>query len=62
VADRGPTPPRARAVAPPSHLGARLVTGPLGRGVAFALDFLAALARALRGRPEHPEERRAARD
>jgi hypothetical protein len=38
------------------------VTGPLGRGVAFALDFLAALARALRGRPEHPEERRAARD
>jgi len=41
----------------PRDLGARLLTGPLGRGVAFVLDFAAALIRAARGRPEHPEER-----
>ena len=41
------------------HLGARLVTGPSARGAAFLLDFAAALIRAAKGRPEHPEERRA---
>ena len=40
------------------RLGARLVTGPAGRGLAFAIDFCAALIRAARGHPEHPEERR----
>ena len=40
------------------RLGARLVTGPAGRAAAFAIDFCAALIRAARGHPEHPEERR----
>jgi hypothetical protein len=42
---------------PATHPGARLVTGRAGRGAAFAIDFFAALIRAARGRPEHPEER-----
>ena len=41
------------------RLGARLLTGPAGRATAFAIDFCAALIRAARGHPEHPEERRA---
>lgn len=41
----------------PDQLPARLVTGAGARGIAFALDFVAALIRAARGRPEHPEER-----
>ncbi|HKJ35222.1 MAG TPA: hypothetical protein VKA36_01525 [Solirubrobacterales bacterium] len=45
----------------PARLGARLATGPLGRGAAFAIDFCAALIRAARGHPEHPEERGARR-
>ncbi len=40
------------------HLGARLVTSPAGRGLAFFLDFSAALVRAARGDSRHPEERR----
>jgi hypothetical protein len=40
------------------RLASRIVTGPVGRGGAFAVDFCAALLRAARGRPEHPEERR----
>lgn len=40
-----------------SHL-AGLVSGPVGRGVAFAGDFVAGLWRALRGDPRHPEERK----
>lgn len=40
------------------HLGARLVTGPVARGTAFVADFTAALIRAARGNPRHPEERR----
>jgi hypothetical protein len=40
------------------HLGARLVTGPAARGAAFVADFAAALIRAARGNPRHPEERR----
>jgi hypothetical protein len=37
---------------------AGIVSGPLGRGVAFALDFAAAIWRTLRGDPRHPEERK----
>jgi hypothetical protein len=37
---------------------AGLVSGPIGRGAAFALDFVAALWRTLRGDPRHPEERK----
>jgi hypothetical protein len=40
------------------HLGARAVTGPAGRLIAFVIDLLAALIRIVRGRPEHPLERR----
>ena len=40
------------------RLGARLVTGPAGRGLGFAIDFLSALLRAARGDRRHPEERR----
>jgi hypothetical protein len=47
-----------RRQAPASHLGARLVTGSAARGIAFLADFLAALIRAARGNPEHPEERK----
>jgi transketolase len=34
----------------PERLRAWLVTGPLGRGLAFAIDFAAALRALLRGR------------
>lgn len=37
---------------------AGIVSGPLGRGVAFVGDFVAALWRTLRGDPRHPEERK----
>jgi hypothetical protein len=37
---------------------AGIVSGPLGRGVAFVLDFAAAIWRTLRGDPRHPEERK----
>jgi len=37
---------------------AGLVSGPVGRFVAFVGDFAAALYRAMRGDPRHPEERR----
>lgn len=37
---------------------ALIVSGPAGRGVAFAGDFVAALYRTLRGDPRHPEERK----
>ncbi len=37
---------------------AGLVSGPLGRGLAFVVDFVAAVWRALRGDPRHPEERK----
>lgn len=46
------------AAPPPAGRRARLVTGPAARGLAFAIDFCAALLRAARGNPEHPEERR----
>jgi hypothetical protein len=36
----------------------RVLTGPLGRGGAFLVDFAAALIRIARGDPTHPEERR----
>ena len=42
---------------PAAHYGARLLTGPLGRAGAFAIEFVAALTRAARGRG-HPDERR----
>lgn len=42
----------------PAGRRARLVTGPAARGLAFAVDFVAALIRAARGTPGHPEERR----
>ena len=35
---------------------ARLYTGPLGRGSAFALEFAAALLRGIRGESSHPED------
>jgi len=41
------------------RLGARAVTGSAARGLAFFADFAAALIRAARGNPRHPEERRA---
>ena len=37
---------------------AGLVSGPIGRGVAFAVDFVAAIWRTLKGDPRHPEERK----
>jgi hypothetical protein len=37
---------------------AGLVSGSLGRGLAFAGDFAAALWRTFRGDPRHPEERK----
>lgn len=37
---------------------ARLYTGPLGRGSAFALEFAAALIRGIRGEAGHPEDGR----
>ena len=50
--------PERRGAQPPRSLRARLVTGPGARGLAFTLDFAAALVRTIRGNPEHPEERR----
>jgi hypothetical protein len=37
---------------------ARAISGSPGRVLAFVLDFIAALWRALRGDPRHPEERK----
>jgi hypothetical protein len=45
------------AVRRSDRIGARLATGSLARLAAFFLDLLAALLRAARGRPGHPEER-----
>ena len=42
--------PAARSIGRADRLRAWLVTGPLGRAIAFTLDFLAALWQALRGR------------
>jgi hypothetical protein len=42
--------PAARALAAADRFRARLVTGRVGRGAAFGLDFLAALRRGLTGR------------
>jgi hypothetical protein len=43
---------------PADRAVAGLATGPLGRLTAFVLDLGAALLRAARGDPHHPEERR----
>lgn len=40
---------------------AGVVSGPLGRFVAFVGDLVAALWRTFRGDPRHPEERKVAR-
>jgi len=40
------------------HQLAGLVSGSPGRLIAFVGDFVAALYRAVRGDPRHPEERR----
>jgi hypothetical protein len=42
--------PAARAIGRADRIRAWLVTGPLGRAIAFGLDFLAALRQALGGR------------
>jgi transketolase len=41
---------RSRYPGPLGRLGAWLVTGPLGRGLAFAIDFAAALRRLISDR------------
>ena len=40
------------------RVGARIVTSGAARAAAFVCDFAAALIRAARGNPHHPEERR----
>lgn len=54
----GPDRPRRDYRKPIDRISVPLLTGPVARGAAFAIELGRALARGLRGETRHPDERR----